>query len=121
MLVSATTSTCPEKQHMRSSSDSFAILSQGIDLAFMKTDPMGSNPAAAPRPATPVVLVVDDEPDVRGLVREVLRTAGVAPLTASRGEDALAIIQHLSGRVDLVLTDVMMPVLDGPTLARQLS
>ena len=86
----------------------------------MKTDPMDSKPAPGPQ-ATPVVLVVDDEPDVRGLVREVLRTAGFAPLTASHGEDALAILQHLSGRVDLVLTDVMMPVLDGPTLARRLS
>src|SRR5690242_16548330 len=68
-----------------------------------------------------VILVVDDEEDVRGLMREVLRSSGFAPITARHGEDALAVIQHLSGRIDLVLTDVMMPVLDGPTLARRLS
>ena len=72
------------------------------------------------RPA-PVVLVVDDEEDVRGLLREVLRTAGFAPLTASHGEEALAVLAHLAGKVDLVMTDVMMPVLDGPTLARRMA
>lgn len=68
-----------------------------------------------------VILVVDDEPDVRGLLREVLRTAGFAPLSAQDGDEALAVVQHLEGRVDLVLTDVMMPMVDGPTLARRLA
>jgi DNA-binding response OmpR family regulator len=68
-----------------------------------------------------VILVVDDEPDVRELLRQVLKTGGFAPLTAREGEEALSVIRHLEGRIDLVLTDVMMPVLDGATLSRRLA
>jgi two-component system cell cycle sensor histidine kinase/response regulator CckA len=68
-----------------------------------------------------VILIVDDEQDVRELVREILKNASFSPLTARDGEEALAIIRELAGRIDLVLTDVMMPVLDGPSLARRLA
>src|SRR5262245_38932606 len=75
---------------------------------------------ATTRSETKVILVVDDEADVRELLRQVLRNGGFAPLTAGEGEEALAVIRHLGGKIDLVLTDVMMPVLDGATLARRL-
>ena len=68
----------------------------------------------------PIVLVVDDERDVRELVREILRTAGIVALSAENGESALQVIGECAGRIDLVLTDVMMPVVDGFTLARRL-
>jgi DNA-binding response OmpR family regulator len=77
-----------------------------------------SEPRSSDR--TRVVLVVDDEQDVRELIREILRSANFTPLTARDGEEALAVIRQFEGRIDLVLTDVMMPVLDGPTLARRL-
>jgi DNA-binding response OmpR family regulator len=70
---------------------------------------------------TKVILVVDDEPDVRELLRQALKAGGFAPLTAGEGEEALAVIRHFEGRIDLVLTDVMMPVLDGVTLSRRLA
>lgn len=63
---------------------------------------------------------MDDERDVREMVREMLRRAGFAPLTASHGEEALTILRHLQGKIDLILSDVMMPTLDGPTLLRRL-
>lgn len=77
----------------------------------------------AERPSQPAraILVVDDEEDVRDLVREILEHAGFSPLTAADGVAALRILQELSGRVDLVLADVMMPDLDGPTLARRVA
>ncbi len=75
----------------------------------------------APSERARVVLVVDDETDVREMLREILRRAGFSPLTAHNGEDALAVIRHFGGRIDLVLTDVMMPALDGPTLSRRLA
>jgi two-component system cell cycle sensor histidine kinase/response regulator CckA len=81
---------------------------------------MDSGEAAPARPA-PVVLVVDDEEDVRGLVCEILKHAGIAPLAARDGLEALAILEQLSGRISLVLTDVMMPEIEGPTLARRIA
>jgi two-component system cell cycle sensor histidine kinase/response regulator CckA len=78
-----------------------------------------TEPRSPDRPR--VILIVDDEQDVRDLVREILRTANFTPLTARDGEEALALIRELEGRIDLVLTDVMMPLLDGPTLARRLA
>lgn len=77
--------------------------------------------AEAPAESLGIILVVDDELDVRELVREILRSAGFSPLTAREGREALEIIEHLKGRVDLILTDVMMPVVDGPTLARRVA
>jgi DNA-binding response OmpR family regulator len=64
------------------------------------------------------ILVVDDEPDIRELIGETLRFAGWAPLFAADGEEALALIA--ATRPDLVVLDVMMPGLDGRTVARRL-
>src|ERR1700712_1453220 len=59
----------------------------------------------------PQVLVVDDEPDVRSLVRVLLDRAGYEPLEARDGREAL---KQIFLRVpDLVLLDVTMPDLDG--------
>ena len=67
-----------------------------------------------------VILVVDDEEDVRDLVREILRSAGFETLGAPGGGPAIDILQA-DPAVDLVLTDVMMPDFDGPTLARRVA
>jgi len=79
---------------------------------------MGPDESLPENPA-PLVLVVDDEADVRELVREILKPAGIAALAASDGEAALGLLREAADRIDLVLTDVMMPVVDGPTLARR--
>jgi CheY-like chemotaxis protein len=65
------------------------------------------------------ILVVDDEEDVLELVREILRSAGFATLAARHGTEA---VKLLADRPDigLVITDVMMPYYDGPTLARRI-
>ena len=67
-----------------------------------------------------LVLVVDDEEDVRDLVREILDSAGFDTIPAGHGEEALDILKRRPD-VDLVLTDVMMPHYDGPTLARRIA
>jgi DNA-binding response OmpR family regulator len=57
------------------------------------------------------VLVVDDDPSVRGLIRDVLEMEGYEVALA---EDGLAALLHLEAeRVDLVILDVMMPGMDG--------
>jgi CheY-like chemotaxis protein len=64
------------------------------------------------------VLVVDDEPVLRAIVREILDEEGYAVIEAPDGRVALEIME--SARPDLVLMDVMMPGVDGREAYRQL-
>ena len=65
------------------------------------------------------ILLVEDEPAVRGLFALSLRKEGYHVMEASNGAEALAVVEQ-SGRVDLVVTDVAMPLLDGFQLAAEL-
>jgi signal transduction histidine kinase/CheY-like chemotaxis protein len=61
------------------------------------------------RPATGAVLVVEDDPNVRDLVIAQLEDIGYATLAAANGPEALQLIQQPENRVDLILTDIVMP------------
>jgi CheY-like chemotaxis protein len=74
---------------------------------------------AMPR-GTETVLVADDEPDIRNLVLDVLRPLGYHVLIAASGDEALTASDALQGPVDLLLTDVVMPGMDGKKLADEL-
>jgi two-component system, cell cycle sensor histidine kinase and response regulator CckA len=78
--------------------------------------PAGSQDKGPPR----VVLVVDDEPGVRDLVCRVLRGEGYHTLEAAHGGEALELVEAGIERVDLVVTDVVMPGMDGRELGRRL-
>jgi len=83
--------------------------------------PGSSAEAQAPAPARArdgeTVLVVEDEPDIRSLAREMLEAQGYATLGAGTGEEALGLAVRHPGPIDLLLTDVVMPGLSGPALA----
>ena len=64
------------------------------------------------------ILIVDDEPDLRGMVRLILELAGHDVVEAHHGAAALKRLQE--ERVDLLVTDVMMPVMSGNELIDQL-
>ena len=57
------------------------------------------------------VLVVDDEPDIRMLLRMMLEPTGVDVIEASNGEDCLARVD--AGGVDVMVLDLLMPGMDG--------
>ncbi|MCE9600650.1 MAG: response regulator [Gemmatimonadetes bacterium] len=63
------------------------------------------------------VLVVEDEVGVRGLVERILTNRGYRTLVAADAEEAQRIVAEKSGRIDLVLTDVVMPGINGIELA----
>lgn len=67
--------------------------------------------------ATPTILVVDDEETVRGYIRRILGMRGFQVLEAADGLDALRQIQSPGTTVDLLLTDIRMPRMDGIELA----
>jgi len=69
---------------------------------------------------TETILLVEDEQGVRGLAQLTLQLHGYTVLTALDGEDALRVVQSHDAPIDLVLTDVVMPNLSGPELARSL-
>jgi DNA-binding response OmpR family regulator len=65
--------------------------------------------------------VVDDEAIVRGLVRRVLEREGASVLEAEDGERGLRLIQEHAGALTLVITDLVMPVIDGFEVGEVLS
>jgi two-component system, cell cycle sensor histidine kinase and response regulator CckA len=67
------------------------------------------------------VLVVDDEEAIRQLTRQTLESYGYRTLGASNGAEALVVLNKSDPAVDLVLTDMMMPVMDGAALAAELA
>ncbi len=68
----------------------------------------------------PTILVVDDEPLVRRMVAHILENEGFLVLTAESGEEAIEISHSHKGALDLLVSDIRMPVMDGCTLAQQL-
>lgn len=65
----------------------------------------------------PTILVVDDEPDIRNIIKDILDDEGYQVSTAENGETArLALSQH---RPDLILLDIWMPDVDGITLLKE--
>ena len=78
-------------------------------------------PASVPRNGgTETVLLVEDEDIVRTLVQEMLEDDGYSVLAASSGEAALELARSYAGRIDLLMTDVVMPGLSGTQLAERL-
>jgi two-component system cell cycle sensor histidine kinase/response regulator CckA len=65
------------------------------------------------------VLLVEDHELFRGLVKEVLSRAGYVVLEAESGAEALRLLEETGRRVDVVLTDVVMPGMSGVELARR--
>jgi CheY-like chemotaxis protein len=83
-------------------------------------------PDAAPTRATTkletgeTILLAEDEPAVRGLVRETLQQLGYTVLEASDGYEALKLVQEHAAEIHLLLTDVIMPLMNGHELAIRL-
>ncbi|MCY1647079.1 cell cycle histidine kinase CckA [Caulobacter sp. SL161] len=85
--------------------------------------------AAAAEPAKPRaardlsgagrILFVEDEDAVRSVAARLLRARGYEVLEAADGEEALIIAEENAGTIDLLISDVIMPGIDGPTLLKK--
>jgi PAS domain S-box-containing protein len=91
---------------------------------YLPAAPPAEEPAEAPeRTATlkgnETILVAEDEPEVRRLVRDALEQLGYTVLQAADGYEALRILEQHREPVHLLLTDVIMPLMSGRELARR--
>ena len=81
------------------------------------------SPAARPVPkpvemwGTGTILLVEDEDMVRAVAERALTRQGYTVMTAENGEAALDLLSR-NGRPDLLISDVVMPAMDGPTMVR---
>jgi two-component system OmpR family response regulator len=66
----------------------------------------------------PLILIVDDDPHIREVVRFALENAGFSTAQAADGREAVE--QFLSVRPDLVVLDILMPEMDGTEVCRQI-
>lgn len=66
------------------------------------------------------ILLVEDEEAVRSFAARALRMRGYNVLEASGGEEALEIVKNDDVKIDLIITDVVMPNMDGPTMVRHI-
>ena len=66
------------------------------------------------------VLLVEDEDSVRNFAVRALRRQGYEVLEATTGAEALEVVDREQGRIDLVVSDVVMPEMDGPTMLNEL-
>ena len=78
-------------------------------------------PQVPARSGGEVILVVEDDDQVRTVVSKGLPRLGYEVLVVRNAEEALALVEKHPGRIDLLLTDVVMPGLSGPQLADSLT
>ncbi|MBI4469601.1 MAG: response regulator [Acidobacteria bacterium] len=74
-----------------------------------------------PPSGTETILLVEDDDTVRSLIYEVLHGCGYKVLVSASGDLALNICQGYKGRIDLVISDVVMPGVGGPELVGRIS
>ncbi|HSZ14647.1 MAG TPA: ATP-binding protein [Solirubrobacteraceae bacterium] len=89
--------------------------------------PTQEPPASPPRAVDPsllqgdaTILLVEDEPALRDVTRRILTGGGYRVIAAEDGVAALAVAGELTGPIDLLLTDVIMPHMNGPQLAERI-
>jgi two-component system cell cycle sensor histidine kinase/response regulator CckA len=78
-----------------------------------------ARPAARDLSGVGRILFVEDEDSVRGIAAKLLRARGYEVIEAADGEEALALAEQHAGQIDLLISDVIMPGLDGPTMLKK--
>lgn len=79
----------------------------------------GRDPAARRPAGSETILLAEDEPTLRALVRTMLQRCGYTVLEAKDGQEALRICREHEGAIDLLMSDVVMPGMNGSELAER--
>jgi PAS domain S-box-containing protein len=83
--------------------------------------PIFAGTQAEGEPARPTILLVEDDADVRALLSTYFDRSGYHLLEAENGEEALKVSELYEGPIDLLITDMMMPVMSGPHLVHAIA
>ena len=101
----------------------FAIfLPRQIEVAGDKPEvaKVEAQPQATDLTGSATILLVEDEEAVRAFASRALQSRGYIVHEAGTGTEALQVMEETGGKIDLVVSDVVMPEMDGPTLLREL-
>jgi two-component system cell cycle sensor histidine kinase/response regulator CckA len=96
----------------------FSIYLPRIDESAVK--PTGREKASELAHGSETILFVEDEAQLRTLTTRTLSTAGYTVISASNGDEALALLDAATGSIDLVVSDVVMPGMSGPALVAKI-
>jgi signal transduction histidine kinase/ActR/RegA family two-component response regulator len=97
----------------------FDLYFPSVESDILTTVP--TKPLGQPQRGTETILLVEDEPSVRMLVRDELRKLGYRVVEAKNGVEACLLATQQAGSLHLLLTDVVMPGMGGRELAQHLS
>jgi PAS domain S-box-containing protein len=99
----------------------FKIYLPRVDAAVMQLEAPQSAPSEQPGPSHETILLVEDEENLRQLTRQSLENQGYNVIDAADGVAAIRLSQAHKGPIHLLLTDVIMPGMNGRELANQVS
>ena len=93
-----------------------------VDLPRVDARPIARRPRVATKalPRSGVVLFVEDDPEVRHFVRRVLKASGYTVLAASSAGPALRAVERWGEKIDVLVTDIVMPGLNGLDMAARM-
>jgi two-component system cell cycle sensor histidine kinase/response regulator CckA len=97
----------------------FDLYFPSVESNVLTTAP--TKPSGQPQRGTETILLVEDEPSVRILVRDELRKLGYRVVEAKNGVEACLLATQQAGSLQLLLTDIVMPGMGGRELAQHLS
>jgi PAS domain S-box-containing protein len=87
----------------------------------VRPDDGGAKSTVEPRGGTETILIAEDEAALRGLMNQCLKRLGYTVLLAQDGEEALEICERYSGSIHLMLTDIVMPRMNGLQLKERVT
>jgi len=90
------------------------------DLPLPKAEMPSAAAPSADHTGQGTILLVEDEEGLRGLNARGLASRGYKVLEAGNGLEAIEVLEREQGKIDLVVSDVVMPEMDGPTLLKEL-